>query len=255
MESNEDIHVDFDVNEESTHEDFTRENKEENISGRNSIEEFTKQIKDDDTEVIEKNPIKTFDDLKILLRVLKKHFSTVCPDCIDVLYDAMLHTATSAFSMARCPSHSQCCDACSGLLRELLLRNIMTGNNCPLSCSNFCSPYSWLCNPCCRPCDPSFITSQCCSCMCRKKISGVCCSKISNQCSRVTTCCSQRKRKSKRSKSSKNCDRYKPKSLLVEKQKYLRKEIRKVRQNIDCLKRNCFACYDEKSIQTNLDKK
>lgn len=202
------------------------------------------------TEAKDNKPVKTFDDLKILLQVLKKHFATICPECIDALYDAMLSTATRV----SCPN--PCCDYCSDFFRTLSLQIIMER---VLRCTGSCPQFNPTCVPflprkqCCYSCLPSKSCTK--VCYCSRPISrclpSPCCSP--GPCCSSSPCCSPRKRKLKPKRCpSSMTDRYKPKSVLVDKQKYLRKQIRKVKQRIECCKRCCCPRISQ-FTQTNLD--
>lgn len=221
----------------------------------NEQEELALEVK---AKPKEKTPVKTFSDLQILLQVLKKHFSTVCPECIDVLYDTMLRTAMSV----SCPLVNPCCDDCSDLFRELLLRNIMNCNGC-CQPSNCCKPACCNSMPCGSSCYPSCCLRPSCSnnsSVSRKKCSKVrCCSRPLTKCRPALTprrSTSKQKSNPKRCPSSKITDMYKPKPLLINKQKYLRKQIRKVRQNIDCCNQCCGPVTTKNTFsQTKADDK
>ncbi|KAI5745692.1 hypothetical protein M8J76_013475 [Diaphorina citri] len=226
------------------------------------VEENEEGTKEDFTENNEKQPVKTFSDLKILLQVMKKHFSSKCPDCIDVLYDTMLRTATSAFNVNPCPILNQCCEDCYDFFRELLIRDSLTGSSYCIPGRRPNSQNCTFCRPCCSTkCNmrPRNCTCSCRVPCCKRNPKPICCSRTSIKCRPSISCCTESKRKSKSSKKNNSkcsllADKYKPKSALIAKQKFLKKEIERVKQHI-C---QCSICCDairknDISIQTKPD--
>ncbi|KAL1449557.1 hypothetical protein WDU94_002050 [Cyamophila willieti] len=210
-------------------------------------------------------------DLNVLLEVIKKQFESICPECIDVMFDVMVETATKAFSVNSQPLLKLCCDDCCAFFKELFARenknnHITTESDCLPGFVR--TPFKQCCTFCRSNCCPCSLQTRCCNspvmCQCRfnpcypcipctKKSSSFICSAKLSECSTVCSksvspCC---KTKSRKRKKSKNDDRFKPKSVLVEKQIHLRKQVNQLRK---CLNQ-CKCCASAKPGSPNLEAK